>query len=192
MKMTDEERKKHLSELISRGLGEAAKNVRDPNEDPELQTLLQQWQPPKSSPGLDRRVLTAYRNQVSSNNGWKRLFFRSIPIPLPLAAAFLLVLFFLGSRALRSPTVVHLEVPGPVSEVVRVEVPVIREKIVTRSVYRQSPETKSTGKHLRSDTERSTDDSVSKGPRSSQIAVQLNDFEPVEKIQLKILKGVDQ
>ena len=190
--MNDEEKKKHLSRLASRGLGESTKNVPDPDEDSELQTLLRQWQSTRSSPELDRRVLTAYRNQVSSDGGWKRLFMRSIPVPLPIAAALLLVLVFLGSRTLRPPTVVRLEVPAPVSEVVRVEVPVVREKIVTRVVHRLSPETKNASKRLRNDTVRSTADPLSKGPRRSQIAVQLADFEPVEKIQLKILKGVDQ
>ena len=189
--MTDEEKKKHLSQLTSR-LGESAKNVTDPNEDSELQTLLRQWQLPRGSTELDRRVLTAYRNQVSSDGRWKRLVFRSIPIPLPIAAALLLVLVFLGSRTLRPPTMVRLEVPAPVSEVVRVEVPVVREKIVTRTVYREAPEAKTASKRLQNGTVRSTTDPVSKGPRRSQIAVQLGDFEPIEKIQLKILKGVDQ
>jgi hypothetical protein len=187
--MTDEEKKKHLSQLTSRGLGESTKNVPSPDEDPELQALLQHWQLPRRSPELDRRILTTYRNQVSSDGRWKRLVFRSIPIPLPLAAALILVLSFLGSRTQRSPEVIRLEVPGPVPQVVRVEIPVVREKIVTRVVYRRSPETKDASKRLRNDTVRSTADPVSKGPRSSQIAVQL---EPVEKIQLKILKGVDQ
>jgi len=190
--MTDEEKKKHLSQLTSRGLGESAKNVTDPNEDSELQTLLRQWQLPRRSPGLDRRVLTAYRNQVSSDSRWKRLFFRSIPIPLPLAAALLLVLVLLGSFALRPPMVVRLEVPGPIPQVVRVEVPVVREKIVTRIVYRQFSKRKNAVKHLENDTARSTADPVSKGPRKSQVTVQLGDFEPVETIQLKMLKGVDQ
>jgi hypothetical protein len=190
--MNDEEKKKHLSRLASRGLGESAKNVPDPDEDPELQTLLRQWHSPRSSLELDRRVLTTYRNQVSSDGRWKRLIFRSIPIPLPLAAALILVLSFLGSRTQRSPEVVRLEVPGPVPQVVRVEVPVFRERIVTRVVYRRSPETENASKRLRNDTVPSTADPLSKGPRRSQIAVQLADFEPVEKIQLKILKGMDQ
>ena len=189
--MTDEEKKKYLFQLTSRELGESAKNVPDPDEDPELQTLLRQWQLPRSSPELDRRVLMAYRNQVSSDGRWKRLVFRSIPIPLPLAAVLILVLVFLGSRTLRPPELVRLEVTGPVSEVVQVEVPVVRERIVTRTVYR-APEAKNAGKHLQNDTPRSMADSVSRRPPSSQIAGQLSDFEPVEKIQLKILKGVDQ
>jgi len=190
--MNDEERKKHFSQLTSKGLGESANRVPDPNEDPELQVLLRQWQLPRRSSEFDRRVLTAYRNQVSSSGGWKQLFFRSISIPLPVAAALILLLFFLGSRTQRSPEVVRLEVPGPVPQVVRVEVPVVREKIVTRVVYRLSPETENASKRLRNETVHSPADPLSKGPRKSQIAVQLADFEPVEKIQLKILKGVDQ
>ena len=190
--MTDEEKKKHFSQLTSRELSESAQNVPALNEDPELQTLLRHWQSPRSSPELDRRVLTAYRNQVSSDAGWKRLFFRSVPIPLPLAAALILALVFLGSRTLRPPAVVRLDVPGPVPQVVRVEVPVVREKIVPRIVYRLSPETRNGSKRLRNDTVRSGADPISKLPRTSQIAVQLADFEPVEKIQLKIVKGVDQ
>jgi hypothetical protein len=192
MKMTDEEKKKHLSQLISGGLGESAKNVSDSNADPELQPLLRQWQLPKNSPDLDRKVLTAYRNQVARDGGWKRLFLRSIPVPLPIAAALLLAVSLVGLLSLRPPAIVRLEVPGAVPQVVRVEVPVVREKVVTRTVYRQSSDRKTRDKHLESDTHRSTVDGVSRGSQRSQIAVQLGDFEPVEKIQLKILKGVDQ
>ena len=190
--MTDEEKTKHLSQLISGGLGESATNISDPNADPELQTLLRQWQLPKNSPDSDRRVLTAYRNQVARGGGWKRLFLRSIPVPLPIAAALLLAVSLVELLSVRPPAIVRLEVRGAVPQVVRVEVPVAREKVVTRTVYRQTPERKSTGKHLESDTHRSTANSVSRAPRSPQIAVQLGDFEPVEKIQLRVLKGVDQ
>jgi len=189
--MTDEEKKKQPSQPISRGLSESAQNLPDPNEDLELRTLLRQWHLPRSSSEFDRRVLTAYRDQVSRDAVWKRFFFRSIPIPLPVATALVLVLAFLGSRTLRPP-VVRLQLPGPVPQVVQVEVPIIREKIVTRIVYRQSQETKNASKGLRNDTVRSTAHPVSKGSRSSQLAIQLADFEPVEKIQLKIVKGVDQ
>jgi hypothetical protein len=191
--MDEQDGRKHFSQLPPGELGESADEVSGQGEDAELQTLLRQWRQPRSSPELDRRVLTAYRNQVSETARWRRLLFRSIPVPLPIAAALLLVLIFLALRSTLSP-VVRLDVPTPVPNVVRVEVPVIREKVVTRTVYRQSPATKNIDKHLQNDTTLSTANPVSSAPQSSQIAVRLADFEPVDKIQLRVLsrKGVNQ
>jgi hypothetical protein len=186
--MEEQDRKKPFSQSNPGDLDETVDKVCSQHEDTELRALLRQWCLPRSSPDFDRRVLTAYRKQVSRTGRWKRLFLRPVPVPLPIAAA-LLLLIVLAARNVLSPTVVRLEVPPPAPEVARVEVPVVREKIVTRTVYRQAPETKNTGQSLKNDTAISTSGPASRPPQSSQAAVRLDDFEPVEKIHLKILKS---
>jgi hypothetical protein len=191
--MAEQDEKRHLDQLTPGEPGESAEELSGHDEDTELQTLLRQWRLPRNSRELDQRVLSAYRNQVSGTGRWRRLFFRPVPVPLPIAAALLLALAFLASRIALPPTVVRLEVRTHVPKVVRVEVPVVREKIVTRTVYRQSPEMKNTDKNNQTERARSAADSLNGAPQSSQIALRLADFEPVERIQLRVLsrKGVN-
>ena len=72
-----------------------------------------------------------------SSSRWRRLFTAAVPVPAPLAfAALAFIVFALAfmwhARALRAAPSV-----GPESVVTRtVEVPVIKEKVVTRVVYR--------------------------------------------------------
>jgi len=173
-------------------LGESAENASNQGGDAELLSLLRHWRVPKTSLELDQRVLAGYRNQISWTDRWRRLFFRPISVPLPLAAAFLLVLVFLAWRSAVPPKALRLEVPTPAREFVRVEVPVIREKIVTRTVYRQPLKIKD--KHMESDRGRSAAVPANGALQSLQAAVRLADLEPTEKIQLRVLgrKGVSK
>ena len=154
--------------------------------DPELRELLFQWRVPESDSGLDQRVLTAYRSQIAGVSRWKRLFRRRLSVPVPVAAALLIGMVFLASRALTDPKVVRLEVPSS-PQVVRVEVPIVHEKIVTRTVYRRPPEEEHQKKP--SDQQVSPESSLrnSEAMQDPQIAARLAGFDPVEKIQLKVI-----
>jgi hypothetical protein len=70
-------------------------------KDPELSRLLRCWGPPAVSEGLDERVLAAYRRR--SGSLWRRLLSAELRVPLPLAAALLLILFVSAALALRRP-----------------------------------------------------------------------------------------
>ncbi|HJU92825.1 MAG TPA: hypothetical protein VJ656_07830 [Pyrinomonadaceae bacterium] len=100
-------------------------------------------------------------------------FFRfSIPVPAPVAVALIVacaILVPLGIRAARKqtarPSVVHVPVE------VRVEVPVIRQKVVTRVVYRDRRTSKQTG-----NAEPKVENTFAK-------------FKPTDEVKLTVIKG---
>ena len=111
------------------------------------------------------------------SQGHLKWFASTIRVPVPIAAAVLIVLalsLFTAIRSSRqpqsSPAVSLVEIP--------VEVPVVKEKVVTRIVYKRSPRV---------------------GPRvsppetsaiaKSQKPGELRGFKPLEEIKLTVIKG---
>ena len=64
----------------------------DPEPDPELARLLQDWSVPALPDSLDQRVKTLFRTRAPRVPLWRRFFATSIRIPLPAALAVLLLL----------------------------------------------------------------------------------------------------
>jgi hypothetical protein len=99
---------------------------KDELQDRALDSMLQQWRVPRAPERLRQAIFPA-----SARAWWSRLWTTSIRVPLPVACALLMALalgVWLWPRpvpALR--TVVKTE---------RVEVPVIQERVITRTVYR--------------------------------------------------------
>ena len=95
----------------------------------------------------------------------------SIPVPAPVALALIVacaILVLVGVRTVRTqkaepPAVVHVPVE------VRVEVPVIKEKIVTRVVYRKTPPTARTSE--------------------SKVESTFAKFKPTDEVKLTVIKG---
>jgi len=111
-------------------------------------------------------------------------FFRfSIPVPAPVALALIVacaILIPLGIRAARKETT------QPAS-IVRVEVPVVQEKIVTQVVYRNRWLPARTAK--RSDKAASSGDSTFAKTRGKEVATPFVGFKPAEDIKLTVIKG---
>jgi hypothetical protein len=99
---------------------------KDELQDRELDSMLRQWRAPRAPARLRQAIFPA-----PVRPWWLRLWTTSIRVPLPAACALLMALalgVWLWPRpvpALR--TVVKTE---------RVEVPVIQERVITRTVYR--------------------------------------------------------
>lgn len=55
--------------------------------DPELRSVLRQWEAPDVPASLDARVLESYRRQTSREPLWRRFFTTSVRVPLPVAVA---------------------------------------------------------------------------------------------------------
>lgn len=115
-------------------------------------------------------------NAVSNSHGpslVQRFFRFSIPVPAPVALALIIAFAIfvpVGIRAARKqptqiPSVVHVPVE------VRVEVPVIQEKVVTRVVYRD----RQTSKRTRN-TEPKVEGTFAK-------------FKPSDEVKLTVIKG---
>jgi len=99
---------------------------KDELSDRELNNLLPQWKAPDAPARLRGAVFPESRRPW-----WRRLWTASIRVPLPVACALLALLAFALGRLSRTPPP-----PRVVVKTERVEVPVVQERIVTRTVYR--------------------------------------------------------
>jgi len=69
--------------------------------DPVLNGVLQEWRAPQVSGDLDRRILEDYRAATRARSLWRRFFFTSVRVPLPVAVAALVLLFVSAATVLR-------------------------------------------------------------------------------------------
>ena len=90
-------------------------------DDPELNVVLRQWR----TPPVPLRVRQALFPK-QSQTWWRKAWATSIRVPLPVAMALLVVLSMAAWRW-GSRTMIKTE---------RVEVPVIQERVITRTVFR--------------------------------------------------------
>ncbi|MDQ6786334.1 MAG: zf-HC2 domain-containing protein [Acidobacteriota bacterium] len=121
-------------------------------ETASLSGLLQTSRIDLPSAELDRRVMKSFKNHRASSWSWRRVVFGAFVIPKPVFAT-LLILAMAGlwlsfqvgkisstTISMMSPSVNTNEIPVSMpaetkTQTVLVEVPVIKEKIVTRTVY---------------------------------------------------------
>jgi len=103
----------------------------EPNDDRELRSLLREWQVPSIPSSLEERVLAVRRPW------WRFLLNGYIRVPVPLACCIALLLTAAEVWRWTRPT------PAAVTHVVvkteRVEVPVVRERVITKLVYKNRP-----------------------------------------------------
>ena len=110
----------------------------------------------------------------------------SVPVPVPLGIAVIILFSVLGLFAFRqqaappqSPTVVH----------VPVEVPVIQEKIVTQVVYRDRRPTSKPSKRAGITAASESTFARSQKPPHDDLPINLNGFKPTDEIKLTVIKG---
>ena len=92
--------------------------------DSELDALLEEWHAPSAPASLRSAVFRPW---------WRSLWSASIRIPVPAVCALAVLL---------GAALWHWSRPAPVREIVRterVEIPVVREQVVERLVYRDRP-----------------------------------------------------
>jgi hypothetical protein len=144
-------------------------------EDPELKNLLGAWKAPEVAGSLDQRVLATYRGQFPPRSKWRWLA-GSIRLPAPVAAAAALLLLATSYLAARKATVYSLESApaAPQVKIVEVPVPVVRERVVTRVVYKNAGARKA----------KEGPAPVSLPPRGD-----LADFRPVSEIKIIVSHG---
>ena len=100
--------------------------------DQELNSLLAEWTTPPIPATLRGHVFARSRRPW-----WLRIWSSSIRIPVPVAACLALAISFGVWRSLSASSVSPSPPPGRVvTRTERVDVPVIRERIVTKVVYR--------------------------------------------------------
>jgi hypothetical protein len=124
----------------ARGEFDAAKDFA---ADAELTALLRSWEAPPPTRRASERLLADFRACGLNAPLWRRAFASELRVPLPIAAcavfALLLSLCALGTRGLTRPAPFVSKSAEPTAVRV-VEVPVVRERVVTRTVYVEKKE----------------------------------------------------
>src|ERR1044072_7182479 len=111
----------------------------DFSADAELTALLRTWDVPTQDSGARARLLADFRANVRRAPLWRRALKAQVRVPLPVAACMGLVLlgslYVLGARptARVEPSAAQTEAQPAAVRVV--EVPVVQERVVTRTVY---------------------------------------------------------
>lgn len=158
---------------------------------------------------LDRRVMQSFERHRAKKSSWRRALVGGLMIPKPIFAALLIattaalwLAFQVGKISsskvsMSAPEIVVNGLPPPETKIqtVTVEVPVVREKIVTRTVYVRERKSIQTKKSESVDVLRRSDSPL----YSSTVAennyltdVSLKGFEPAAEIGAKIIKGVKE
>lgn len=101
------------------------------NDKQELRRLLQEWQVPLASPSFEERVLMARRS-------WWRSFLTGY-VRIPVPAVCCIVLLLVTGEVWRWTRPMPAVAPHVVVKTERVEVPVVRERTVTKVVYKNRP-----------------------------------------------------
>ena len=174
-----------------------------------LSSFLQTSEIAPPSTELDERVLNSFRNHQKTgvSSSWRQIFLGSLAIPKPAFAALLILAmaaawlaFQIGkinsaNVSVPSPFVVTNEIPVQVpaespAQTVFVEIPVIKEKIVTRTIYIREQKPNKTEK-----VKPAADSELNFLPSSSSVAdngfftdVSLKGFTPTQQINAKIIK----
>jgi hypothetical protein len=142
--MSDEKRQTRLLPFRLRRARRAGPNNRDDfSADAELTALLREWETPSQSNDALSRLLADFRVTARPAPLWRRVLTSQIRVPLPVAACAALALVLtplaFGARAWTKST--PPSAGAEVAPTVRVvEVPVIQERVVTRTVYVEKKE----------------------------------------------------
>ncbi|HSK73158.1 MAG TPA: zf-HC2 domain-containing protein [Pyrinomonadaceae bacterium] len=172
-----------------------------------LSSLLRTSRIPSPSE-LDRRVIESFRSrQKPAVAWWRGLIFGGFVMPKPVFAMLLILAvagawlaFQIGKLnsttiSIISPSVASNEIPVPTSsepkiQTVVVEVPVIKEKIITRTIYVREPKINKTEKvKAPADSKLDILPSVNSVAENGYFtAVNLKGFEPAAEMSAKIIK----
>ena len=111
----------------------------DRSADAELTALLRAWEAPPPLGDARARLLADFRAVAPARPLWRRALTKELRVPLPVAACAALALFTslfaLGARGRTLTAPVEASKAADAPEVKVVEVPVVEERVVTRTVY---------------------------------------------------------
>ncbi|HEX8119394.1 MAG TPA: hypothetical protein VF521_19100 [Pyrinomonadaceae bacterium] len=219
--MSEEKRQTRLLPFRLRRTSRADAGVRgeeDFSADAELTALLRTWDVPARDSGARARLLADFRASVRRPPLWRRAMGAQVRVPLPVAACLGVMLlgslYVLGTRA----TTARVEAPPVQTEAAAqavrvVEVPVVRERVVTRTVYvekkgrdegQAAPLRQSEREELArqgNKNERAVEAPQGREPAQGQEAhagyftrVDMKDFQPTNEVKLRIVSrgGTDE
>ena len=214
--MSDEKRQTRLLPFRGRRAGAARAGARtgldgaeDFSADAELNALLRAWDAPEPTAGARERLLADFRAASPRPSLWRRALSAEIRLPLPVAAcAALVLLVSLAVLATRPPAAASPGVAAAAAEpAVRVvEVPVVEERVVTRTVYVEKKErgaprgvssrdaARETASAGRADVPRAEAAAQRAEPAAGPEAragyftrVDMNDYQPADEVKIRML-----
>lgn len=216
--MSDEKRQTRLLPFRRRRAARAessAPGAQDFAADAELTALLRTWDVPPRDAGARSRLLADFRASVRPAPLWRRALTAQVRVPLPVAAGAALVLlgslYVLGARATvggARPSTAQTEAPPAAVRVV--EVPVVQERVVTRTVYvekkgRDGEQAASRRQPEREQSARRAESAVETPRRQEPVRnaeahagyftrVDMNDFQPAGEVKLRLVSrgGTDE
>ena len=207
--MSDEKRQTRLLPFRLRRATQARRGALDGAEDfsadAELSALLRAWEAPPPDPRARQRLLADFRASARRAPLWRRALSKELRVPLPVAAcaalALFVSLFALGARARTGalPPASKTEAPPTVLKVV--EVPVVQERVVTRTVY---VEKKQRGAARAASSQEPPGEALASEPEAKERAepraaeqakqtgyftrVDMEDFQPADEMKIKIVR----
>src|SRR5829696_4160918 len=212
--MSDEKRQTRLLPFRLRRAARADARVKDAEDfsaDAGLTALLRTWEAPAQDAGARARLLADFRASARPAPLWRRALTARVRVPLPVAACAAVVLlgslYVLGVRATVrvEPSAARVEAQPAAVRVV--EVPVVRERVVTRTVYvekkgrggeqpapRRRPEREELARRDERDVETPRQQEPGQSPESHAgyfTRVDMNDFQPAGEVKLRILSRGD-
>jgi hypothetical protein len=143
----------------------------------DLKELLKEWQIPDPPPHVDARVAATYsRMRRRWISGWTR----SVRLPAPVFA--LLLVLQLASVMVIGHYLLATNLPAPVLSMPErvVEVPVVKERVVTQVVY--LPADAAGGSRQRASQAATAQENESQ-------PMELTGFRPVSELQIHVIKG---
>jgi hypothetical protein len=207
--MSDEKRQTRLLPFrLRRGAASRVAEydgAEDFSADAELTALLRAWEVPPPGGDARARLLADFRAGAPSAPLWRRVLAAELRVPLPVAAcaalALLAALFALGARGLTSAAPAEAKAAA---ELKVVEVPVIRERVVTQTVYvgkkergaprvapSQTPARDASRESLAQGAARKEPAGQPSGRDSNAgyfTRVNMEDFQPAEELKMRIVK----
>ena len=157
---------------------------------------------PRYNAALRRRLHAPAQTPIEEKHSrlpfWKRLLTARLPLPAPIAAALVVALIITSALALRRTPTTQAAAPSlpPIETVRIVEVPVVREKIVTRTVYverKRAAERVTRSPSLVAARENQINDSTLPGSEHEDEAgfftrANLKGFQPADDMKLRVIK----
>ena len=111
-----------------------------------------------------------------------------VRVPLPLALAVIIACLALGVFAFRRAEQPVAQAPLVVQVPVQVP-PVVREKVVTRVVYRDRRSSSRNSRRAINEAQTESTFAKSRKPATDEIPASLNGFKPTDEIKLTVIKG---
>jgi len=199
----------------AKGAGDFAEadGAEDYSADAELTALLRAWEAPPPGADARARLLADFRASAPPAPLWRRALAAELRVPLPVAAcaalALIASLFALGARGRTRAAAAEAKTTPP-PEVKFIEVPVVRERVVTQTVYvekkgrgglrlspSQSPPREAEREALAQGATR--EDAGGQPPSRDSNAgyftrVNMEDFQPADEVKIRIVKrgGTDE